>query len=91
MPITKTQDELRIELEKIKELDEKIATGTEKIRALQGEIVNQIPNVSDWNKVMKQLNEVVLDLDNGATIVLQGVQTGEKLLKQTLPGIKFRE
>ncbi len=90
MGIENEKTRLSASLDSIQEHCDAIASEAQTIQEIQRDIVNQIPNTSDWNKVMRPLNEVTLDVGNGVTVVMQGVTTGRKVIKQTLPGITFK-
>lgn len=90
MAIEKEKDRLTRSLKAVEGYTDKILAEAQTIQEIQGDIVNQIPNASDWNKVMKPLNEVTLDIGNGVAVVLQGVNLGWKLINRTLPGITYK-
>lgn len=90
MGIENEKARLSASLDLIQEYCDTILAEAQTIQEIQREIVNQIPNAKDWNKVMGPLNEVGLDLGNGVTVVLQGVASGRKVIKQTLPSITFK-
>lgn len=90
MAIEKEKNRLSASLDSIQKHCDAIVAEAQTIQEIQREIVNDIPNSRDWNKVMGPLNEVGLDLGNGVTVVMQGVTTGRKVIKQTLPGITFK-
>lgn len=85
MPIPNEKDRLRIHLEAIKEYADKILAEAQTIQEIQRDILNQIPEARELSRVMKELNAVTLDVGNGAAVVLQGVEAGEKFLREYKP------